>query len=200
MNTRQVFYDYLRLLESKDAGSAEKLTKMIAEHKREGQRFWRILANFRDFRAGKTLLMFAAAANSIELSDMLDPWCDIAERDASGRLCTHYAALTDSVEWLHNMHKRHGETAVFFTRDFTQQRPVDTATTFKAYRAKRWLEMLQAEEIMKANLDGTLRSFMDIVSSKKLDPVAVFDHLAELYASKNPTLTSEGGSDATQKG
>lgn len=144
--------------------------------------------------------MFAAAANSIELSDMLDPWCDIAERDASGRLCTHYAALTDSVEWLHNMHKRHGETAVFFTRDFTQQRPVDTATTFKAYRAKRWLEMLQAEEIMKANLDGTLRSFMDIASSKKLDPVAVFDHLAELYASKNPTLTSEGGSDATQKG
>lgn len=194
MDTRQAFYEYVRLLESRDA--PEKITKMIESQKREGQSFWRVLANYTDFRSGKTLLMYAASANNIELSNAIDAFCNVLTRDASGRVSAHYAAAADSVEWMHNFHKRHGQPEVFFVRDSTQQRPVDTAGTFNATRSKRWIEMLQAEEVAKAG--DTLRQIMGIISDKKLVPVAIFDYLAEMNSVSSPTLPSEGGTDATQ--
>lgn len=177
MNTRQFFLEFARHLEDRDAGANEKLDELIELRNREGQRFWRILANYRDFRSGKNLLMLAAAANHIKLSNLLDPWVSIYERDASGRLCTHFAALGDSAEWMHNFFKRHDDKSVFFKRDYSQQRPVDIAEFFQAFRAQKWIERLQAEEVMRAEALDVPQQIMELLAQHKLDFETLFDQM-----------------------
>jgi hypothetical protein len=177
MNIRQLFFDFSKLLEGKEDGYLEKIDALIESRNRDGQRFWRVLANYKDFRSGKNLLMIAAAANHIKLSEVLDAHCSIYERDAAGRLCTHYAALGDSVEWMHSFYKRSGEKSVFFARDSAQQRPSDLAEVFLSYRVQKWLMMLQAEEVAKARAAGTEQKIRDILKADGVDPTAFLDYM-----------------------
>jgi hypothetical protein len=119
------------------------------------------------------------------------------KRDASGRVCAHFAAATDSIEWMHNLHKRHGNPAVFFVRDSTQQRPADVADAFQAKRASGWIAILRAEEVAKAG--DAIKKINDLLNEHVATPLAVLDYLSELHTVEKPALPSEGGQNATQE-
>lgn len=189
MTIRQAFYDYLKLLEGKKATREAEIERLMAKHSREPEKFWRQLAAYRDFRAGKTLLMIAAAGNSIPLSvRLIAAGADTQAIDSSGRNCAHYAAVTDAIEWLMFMYETRKETLRLHNRDATQQRPTDIAGAFGSFRVKRWLDMQQAADIHKLSSDSPVfKDILELICTKCNDPVAVFDHLAEMCSLPTPT-------------
>lgn len=180
MSTQKAFYDFVRVLTSRSVHRDEGLENLLRKHLAEPDQWWRAIGMYRDLRGGKTLFMYAAAANALDLTALiLERGCDVHATDISGRNAAHYAAATDSVQWL-KMADRKDLCLDMFLRDKDQKRPEDLAVYFGSTKAKMYLDEKRAEVIQyhRSEVEKLKRGLEQLHPS---DRGVVLDHLYKTH-------------------